>query len=241
MHIFDLTCFTIICDYHNLPVMLSGSYNSHTKTHLMTQKKLIGMYWLTQRGCDGSRPEEEADRGGGGGWGVRVELGGERLLTSNFPFFSSGSTWASLDIAASLFGIPSPSISSTIITVSHFPKLLAGNMSDLMLSPKYTTCRVKKRGWQRGQFVYCRLRHNVSMLWSNCTDFLSQQSKSVKLAHVLWPPQGEPDTRGLQNSLQPFWPSHLFCPLRLERKASWGRLHWDTFQNVSAGTHRSKL
>lgn len=64
-------------------------------------------------------------------------------LTSNFPFFSSGSTWASLDIAALLFGTPSPSISSTIITVSHFPKLLAGNMSDLMLSPKYTTCRVR--------------------------------------------------------------------------------------------------
>lgn len=67
-------------------------------------------------------------------------------LTSNFPFFSDGSTWASLDIAASLFGTPSPSISSTIITVSHFPKVLAGNMSDLMLSPKYTTCRVSKRG-----------------------------------------------------------------------------------------------
>lgn len=64
---------------------------------------------------------------------------GYRELTSNFPFFSVGSTWASLDIAASLFGTPSPSISSTIITVSHLPKLLAGNTSDRMLSPKYTT------------------------------------------------------------------------------------------------------
>lgn len=69
-----------------------------------------------------------------------------KKLASNFPFFSSGSTWASLDIAASLFGTPSPSISSTIITVSHFPKLLPGKMSDLMLSPKYTTWRLKQKG-----------------------------------------------------------------------------------------------
>lgn len=101
--------------------------------------------------------------------GVIVVLGGKWLLngnncfselTSNFPFFSSGSTWASLDIAASLFGTPSPSISSTIITVSHFPKLLAGNMSDLMLSPKYTTCRVRKTEWQRGEHVYCQMQHS---------------------------------------------------------------------------------
>lgn len=107
------------------------------------------------------RKRGEADRGGGGGWKERSVLGGGGghwplngnscfcELTSNFPFFSRGSTWASLDIAASLFGIPSPSISSTIITVSHFPKLLAGNMSDLMLSPKYTTCKVKTKRVQR--------------------------------------------------------------------------------------------
>lgn len=99
-------------------------------------------------------------------------------LTSNFPFFSSGSTWASLDIAASLFGTPSPSISSTIITVSHFPKLLAGNMSDLMLSPKYTTWRVRKTGRQRGERVYCQLQ----MLWWRCTAlYQNQHDESAKV------------------------------------------------------------
>lgn len=134
------------------------------------QKNFIGMHWLTQRVSSGIGPQEDEDihRVGCGGWGLKggrwVRVG-ERLLngnscfselTSNFPFFSNGSTWASLDKAASLFGTPSPSISSTIITVSHFPKQLAGNMSDLMLSPKYTTCRIRKKegDWEDGLFTF---------------------------------------------------------------------------------------
>ena len=38
------------------------------------------------------------------------------------------------------------------------------------------------------------------------------------------PPQGwtRPDTMSLQNPLQPLWPSHLFCPPRLEKKKQVG-------------------
>lgn len=154
--------------------------------------------------------------------GVRVVLGGKWLLnenncfselTSNFPFFSSGSTWASLDIAASLFGTPSPSISSTIITVSHFPKLLAGNMSDLMLSPKYTTCSVRETGWKVGLFSTVNCNTVVEMQWWRSTAGWTRTN-----------------TTSLQKSSQPLRPSHLFCPPCLERKASWDRLYWDTFQ-----------
>lgn len=113
-------------------------------------------------------------------------------LTSNFPFFSCGSTWASFAIAASLLGTPSPSISSTIITVSHFPKLVAGNMSDLMLSPKYTTCRMKRKN----DDLLIRLQHNsgegahdyfLSCTWSWHVFYWSSY----------WT---RPDTKSLQNS-----------------------------------------
>lgn len=143
----------------NFPRMYCRSYYRHRLTYrIRDAEEAYRPAWTrTHSVYGGSRPEQR----GSLSWGL--EGGGEWLLrgnscfselTSNFPFFSSGSTWASLDFAASLLGTPSPSISSTTITVSHFPKLLAGNMSDLMLSPKYTTCRVRKRGWQRGQLVY---------------------------------------------------------------------------------------
>lgn len=129
-------------------------------------------------------------------------------LTSNFPFFSNGSTWASLDIAASLFGTPSPSISSTIITVSHFPKVLAGNMSDLMLSPKYTTCRVSKREGDELQ----TLKPNSSF------------SKSQGKMACVTAPQGERDqTRQVCKSHHSLFDHHISFVLYVWKNSRLGQ------------------
>lgn len=158
----------------------------YTSCHYMLQCQIYSQCWGPIYTYKHTPCKEKP--GMGGKWLLNSN---NSELTSNFPFFSSGSTWASLDIAASLFGTPSPSISSTIITVSHFPKWLAGNMSDLMLSPKYTTCRVRKTRWQRGELVYCQLQHNsliavVKVRWSTL-------SAPVKASLGLTGPQVEPE------------------------------------------------
>lgn len=106
-------------------------------------------------------------------------------LTSNFPLFSCGSTWVLLDNAASLFGTPSPSISSTIITVSHFPKVVAGNMSDLMLSPKYATCRFRRT---KHRFISAVSEGSCSQQQVKGTTTMSLGWELCKTIHTFWIP-----------------------------------------------------
>lgn len=148
-------------------------------------------------------------------------------LTSNFPFFSNGSTWASLDIAASLFGTPSPSISSKISTVSHFPKLQAGNMSDLMLSPKYTTCRVRRKTEKVTETTTCLVstatqKFKCRAKVARKAEFFSQQqSKSDGICLTAPTPWGKLDqTRRVCKAHHKLTDHrHLFCPLSSGRKS----------------------